>query len=92
MNERRAATLESEKCRAELSRVGIVVRDFQAEHDVEEHMRMLMSRTRETSQGRDLSAGASSEDDEVLMRGRKHDRGWRSGESRAAAVHAVAAS
>ena len=91
-NERRAATLESEKCRAELSRAGVVVRDFQAEHDLEEHRRMLVLKMRGSSQDQDLCAGASSEDEKVLLRGRKHDRQWRSGDSRTAAVPAVAAS
>ena len=69
-----------------------MVRDFQAEHDAEEHRRMLVSRARESSHRRDFNAGHSSEDDEIVMRGRRHDRGRRSGDSSAVAVHALAAS
>ena len=73
--EKRIATLESEKCRAELARQEIKVRDFQAEHDAEERRRKPASTRRKAgSQGQDSgSETVSGEEDEIVMRGRKND-------------------
>ena len=75
-NEKRAATEESEKCRAELIREGIKVRDFQAEHDAEKERRKLLSTAgcrKGGQQRRGSDSEAVSEEDEVVMRGRRSE-------------------
>ena len=69
-NECRAATHESEQCRAELMKQGIQVRDFQAELDLEVLRRVAESAGRKGPWPDQERRRPQSEEDEVVMKGR----------------------
>jgi hypothetical protein len=77
-DEARAVTEESQQCRAELRLHGIVVRDFQAEADNVKRTSQntgSVSKSSETDSTHTHPASESeyeSDDEEVLMMGRKH--------------------